>query len=263
MANKKNWLGMAAIALAFGLVLAGCGDDGSGDRDRDGRRGALRYSVEVTKRTSPVTSISASRAAGGAVATVSAAASFDAGDTVELYIEIFEYCLDTAGEALVLIAKGDRDIGNGEWDFSNGPNPNGEMLNNAGWYSAESDLEVKNDFHNGQYSSFQVSITKLKVNGTEYDFPSLEESGRDAVFFGRPTSVWSMYGHSLGQVYPDNFSGITMTDSVSSLKTVLTVEPDILNDGVLADDPYQYIKVEGRTNEPSGGGGNESHREID
>ena len=26
MANKKNWLGMLAIVLAFGMVLAGCSD---------------------------------------------------------------------------------------------------------------------------------------------------------------------------------------------------------------------------------------------
>ena len=258
MANKKNWLGMAAIALAFGLVLAGCGDDGSGDRDRDGRRGALRYSVEVTKRTSPVTSISASRAAGGAVATVSAAASFDAGDTVELYIENFEYCLDTNGVGLILIADGDRGMGGGgDWDYSTGPNPNEEMLSNAGWYSAESDLEVKNDVNNGPYSSFQVRITKLRVNGTEYTFPGIggpDDSGEAGVFFGRPGPVWG--APSEGRTYPNNFSGITMTDSVSSLKTVLTVEPDILSilddetGGFTSDsDPYQYIKVEGRTNE--------------
>jgi hypothetical protein len=48
-----------------------------------------------------------------------------------------------------------------------------------------------------------------------------------------------------------------MTDSVVSLKTVLTVEPDIIGTSNstgydsqgLADDPYKFIKVEGRVNE--------------
>ena len=50
--------------------------------------------------------------------------------------------------------------------------------------------------------------------------------------------------------YPDNFNGINLTESTVSLKTILTVEPDILvDDGEgglkLADDPYKFIKVEG------------------
>ncbi|MDR1894453.1 MAG: hypothetical protein LBQ61_07165 [Spirochaetales bacterium] len=174
--------------------------------------GRLRYSVQVNNQ-----------AAGLTIANT---------DTVELYILNLEYSEDANNRGLILIADGDR-------------THRGRILNNAGWYSVKSDLAVTNDVNNGSYSGFQIRIGQLRVNETEYDFPVDGNQGH-GVMFGYPTNIWG----SSWDIYPDNFSGITMTDSVYSLKTILTVEPEILDgNGNLADDPYQYIKIEGRINE--------------
>jgi hypothetical protein len=192
------------LVLADGLIS--CDNEGT-----DNSVTGLKYSVQVNNQAS--------------------SKSIAAGDTIELYINNFEYNEDANNRALILIADGNRDMGS-----------KGGILDNAGWYSVDSELAVTNDVNNGPYSSFQIRISKLRVNGTEYDFPN--DSG---VFFGHPSAVWM----ALGKVesYPDNFSGINMTDSVYSLKTILTVEPDILDAAGIASDPYQYIKVEGRVNE--------------
>jgi hypothetical protein len=171
----------------------------------------------------------------------SAARAVSAGDTVELHIINFEYCEDANTRALILIANNDRDMGS-----------RGGKLNNADWFSTEADLRVENDVNNGPYSGFYMKIDKLKVNSNEYPFP--ENNG---VFSGHPTSIWTDQYVGGVPTYPDNFSGIRITDDTVSLKTVLTVEPGIIgtqnsegydNQG-LATDPYQYIKVEGLVNE--------------
>jgi len=176
----------------------------------------LRYSVQVNNR-----------AASRAIA---------AEDTVELYIHHLEYEEDANNRALIIIAANDRDQGS-----------KGGKLNNAGWYSVTADLDVTNDVNDGPYSVFLIGISKLKVDGTEYEFPHILEG----VLFGN-SSRWASSGL---QTYPDNFNGITIDSSTVSLKTVLTVEPDIIDcwdqDGNLIQDadPYKFIKVEGRINE--------------
>ena len=161
-------------------------------------------------------------------------------DTVELYIHHFEYQEDANNRALIIIANGDRTQGS-----------KGGILNNAGWYSVTANLDVTNDVNNGPYSSFLVGISKLRVNGNEYNFPPTEMN--DGVIFGKPTPRWNG-GRS---DYPNNFNGITVTSSTFSIKTVLTVEPGIIgtpgstgyNAQGLATDPYSFIKVAGRINE--------------
>ena len=143
---------------------------------------------------------------------------------------------DANNRALFLISHGEADMGT-----------KGGKLNNAGWYSVHADLRVQNDVNSGPYSAFEVWITKLRVNGVEYVFPLPQDTSGIPVF-GNPSSVWTV-GQGRVSVYPDNFSGITITDNTKSLKTVITVEPDILSSGVLAADPYPFIKVEGRVNE--------------
>jgi hypothetical protein len=210
---KKALFVVIFIVIALIITTISC-DTGTGPGFGPGPgtgTGDLKYSVQVNNQLSPARSLMA-------------------GDTVELYIENFEYCEDAENRALILIANGDRSMGS-----------KGGILNNAGWYSVHSELAVENDVNNGPYSSFQIKISKLKVNGTEYDFPGGNK------WFGNPTTIWN--GGQAGE-YPNNFSGITMTDDVVSLKTILTVEPDILDGtGNLASDPYQYIKVEGKINE--------------
>jgi hypothetical protein len=199
----KSKMGLALGGLlVFGFLFGACDmDDGSNN---------LTYSIQVNNQASLARTI---------VST----------DTVELYINNFEYCEDANNRALILVANGDRDMGS-----------KGGILNNAGWYSVNTNLPVTNDINNGPYSSFQIRITKLKVNGTEYNFRG------NTVFFGHPTSIW----HGGVADYPNNFSGILISDSVVSLKTILTVDPDILDaDGNLVSDPYSYITVEGKVNE--------------
>jgi len=204
--KKKNIL-YALAALGFiAALITGCDYFGT----IRGIVGGLGYSVEVNNKL--------------------AARTVGAADTVELYIQNLMYQQDGEHKGLILVANGDHNMGT-----------KGGKLDNAGWYSVNSDLAVTNDVNYGTYSSFFIRISKLRINGTEYDF-----SSSDSAVFGKPSS--SIFG---GQpIYPNNFSGITMTDSVHSLKTILTVDPDILDgSGNLASDPYLYIKVEGRVNE--------------
>jgi hypothetical protein len=104
----------------------------------------------------------------------------------------------------------------------------------------------------------------LKVNSTVYDFPDggdTKGEGRSnywGVILGKPSSVWTNpTDPDVGvfvQKYPDNFDGMTISDSTASLKTVLTVDPAILGtgddyDNGFAKDPYKYIKVKGIVSE--------------
>jgi hypothetical protein len=181
-----------------------------GGCDIDGGKENLRYSIQVNNQAASARTIGTD-------------------DTVELYINNLEYCEDAYNRALILVAQGDRDMGS-----------KGKILNNAGWYSVNANLPVTNDVNNGPYSSFHIKIAKLRINETEYEFP------RAHVFFGHPR--FTQTGDTL--FYPDNFSGITITDSVVSLKTILTVDPNILDtDGKLVANPYAYITVEGKINE--------------
>ena len=53
--------------------------------------------------------------------------------------------------------------------------------------------------------------------------------------------------------YKDKFPGATMTENATGMKTILTVDPDIIgtpgdpgyDSFGLADDPYQYITIQG------------------
>jgi len=207
-------LGFIALVAVIGILFSGCKEDEEKHKN-------LRYSIQVNNQAT--------------------SRSISAGEKVELYIETFQYNEDANPRALILIGNGDVVIG------SKG------ILNNAGWYSVTADLEVQNNANNeGRFSSFMVRITKLKVDNTEYEFP-YDDGPR---IFGNPSSNWWQHEYE-DQLYRENFSGINITDSTVSLKTVLTVEPDIIgtpnsegydNQG-LADDPYTFIKVEGRINE--------------
>ncbi|MCL2601499.1 MAG: hypothetical protein FWD91_01665 [Treponema sp.] len=157
-----------------------------------------------------------------------------ASDAVELYINNFEYLEDANNRALIIVASGDRD------------SPSG-IINNAGWYSLEAELNITNTINNGTYSSFLVYISKIRINGTECNFSSV--MGIGGVIFGKLSSVWGGGGEAQ---YPDNFpSPINITDSTKAIKTILTVAPDITDcwdgDGKLISgaDPYKYITVQG------------------
>ena len=218
---KRTFVLIAAFASA--LALSACDNLGT----INGLIGGLYYSIQVNN----------AQAGGGRMAGAVTPATITTGDTVELYIETFEYLQDKENRALILIANGDRDMGS-------------EIISNAGWYSVKADLKILTTAHYDSYSAFFVRITKLRVNGTPYDIPEVGPTG--VAIFGRPTSRWNnnpipAFGHA---VYPNNFSGLMVTPKVYSIKTVITVDPDIIKpDGQLADDPYQYIKVEARVNE--------------
>jgi hypothetical protein len=190
----------------------------------------IAYSIQVNNQL-----------AGQSNQQLSVARSVAVGDTVELHILNFEYCEDADNRAMILIANGDRDTGSKH-----------TILNNAGWFSTDADIEVKNDVNNGPYSSFYTKIAALKVNNSSsYTFP---ENG---VFFGHPTSIWTNQHDGGLPIYSNNFSGISITDDTVSLKTVLTVDPGIIGEANsvgydsqgLATDPYKYIKVAGLVNE--------------
>ena len=176
----------------------------------------LRYSIQVNNKTT-------SRSLGPS-------------DTVELYIEQFVYREDANPRGLFLIC----------------PEPH---INNAGWYSLTAELHVQNTINNGGYSTVEIGIRKMKINGTEYNFPNY-----DFPFWipgGANFPCVTMGVGSFYSEYEENFSGLFMSDSVVSLKTVLTIDPDIIgtansigyDSNGLSIDPYKFIKVEGRINE--------------
>jgi hypothetical protein len=264
MKTTKKWskallAGMAALLCAFGLVIVGC-DTGNNDNNNDNNNnnggGNVTYSVEVKNQLAPAASLASPLPPPGMARNIAAT------DTVELYINNFEYLEDAQNRALILIADGDR-LGD--------VNRPGEYINNAGWFSFEEELSVINALalrNTGSYSAFQINISKLKVNGTEYNFPS-PPSGRSEECFGNPSAVWQEFGFTNG--YAANFpTGITIDNSTVSLKTILTVEPGIIgtpnsagyDSNGLATDPYQYIKVEGITSSGGGTGGGTSSRTL-
>jgi len=222
MKNALRTFAFIALVAVIGFSMSVC-DDGNNDNN-NGRRD-IRSSIQVNNQA-PSRSIIAE-------------------DTVELYIITMQYHEDANPRALILISSVD----------GGAVLPNGEKIDNAGWYSVTADLGVRNDFNNGSYSSFGIGITKLKINEIEYDI-----QGTIDVIFGNPSEVWTLgpehenWDNKDDWLYPDSFSGITITDATVSLKTVITVEPGILvDDGnggqKLADKPFSFIKVEGRINE--------------
>jgi len=230
MKNLTKFSGLTVLVTVMVLIfsamsLTGCNNGGGGGSAPQNTKN-LKYSIQVNNKAAPQAKNNAARAINDT-------------DTVELFILNFEYLEDAENRGLIMVANGDRDMGSKGKD---------KMLNNAKWYSVTADLDVKNDINNGSYSGFQMRISKLKVNGTEYDFPNsgISNGGKLEVVFGSPSAIW---GESN---YPDNFKkGININDSTVSLKTVLTVDPDIINaenlqaDGKTMKDPYKYITVEG------------------
>ena len=213
MKNRLFLAGMLGMILTFGILAISCKDDEEKN---------LRYSVQVNNR-----------AASRAIA---------AEDTVELWI-----CAIDVWE--------DGGIGKGLWLVSDGlaTGDGGSLINNAGWFSVSAQNFVSyTSPSNVSYSAVEILIDKIRVNGTEYDFPDSgkKHGERQQIFLGKYPN-WG----SPDKVYPGNFSGFTITDSTDSIKIILTVEPDIIDcwdqDGNLIQDadPYKFIKFEGRINE--------------
>jgi hypothetical protein len=224
---KLRWI-IAMLALIF--AFAAC-DNGNG------RRGII-CSVQVNNQAAERSVLTAA-------------------DEVELFISNLEYCEDIthAGGMLtgyILVANGDRNAGEGV------------ILNNAGWYSVNTQWEALTVPFNVPHTIFCIHIEAMRVNGSEFQF---DPDGHD-VFFG--TSSWNQDEHAPGYIYPrynDNFTGVDFTGAPASIKTILTVHPDIMNcwdengdlkspqlppDNYFYDpslDPYEYITVEGRINE--------------
>ncbi|MCL2440927.1 MAG: hypothetical protein FWD14_04240 [Treponema sp.] len=166
-------------------------------------------------------------------------------DIVELYIENFEYLEDAQPRALMVIAKGDRDLGSLN-----------KILNNAGWYSAHADLEIANsrrDTNSGSYSCFFIGATKLRINGTEYDLTLIDDViVMPGALYGKPSPGSRTYAGNWPH-YPDNFNGIMVTGRTREIKTILTIEPEIIgipnttgyDSRGLSTNPFKFIKVEG------------------
>ena len=243
---KKGMLAAGAFAAlcAAAITIADCDHLGTiNDELLD-----LKYSVEVT----------------GSRASLSRAAADDQTDAidpladVELYIEEFEYIWGEQDDndywGLVLIINYDRHIGGFKRDIKK----------NSGWYSVHADLQVLSNIKkNKSYPLIMINFSKMRVNGREYEFrwPKLPEDGfaeasYKAVFGRLPSTLsWSGLRHyHEADFYPDNFSGFTITDGTESLKTIITIDPEILSilddeNGCFTNDPFQYIKVETRLNE--------------
>ena len=219
MKIKTMFAMLAIFAAAF--ALAACDAFGT----IIGTISGLKYSIQVDNQ------------AGGARAVLAS------GDEVELYIRGFAYEEDANNRVLCLVSDGDTDNGS-----------KGGIIDNAGWYSVDADLDVENDVNPGPYSSFTARINYLRVNGVVYRFPTTD------VVYGHPSSI-----HGSHSDYPDNFAGITISEydlrRGARLKTIITIEPEITEGATsyttgpqdfenatfeLRSDAFKYIKVEGR-----------------
>jgi hypothetical protein len=241
MKKKLFVKGISVIALVLVMTIIGCGNGSTNSTNStdnnntdNGHTGIgiivsgsdMTYSISVNNKAASNNKMVA-RAIMGT-------------DTVELFINNFEYNYDTFkrgedyGYNLIIVADGDRTYPGG-------------ILNNADWYSVTADLGIVNGGHElGSYSSFAVHISKLRINGKEYIFP-VQDPLQPEVCFGDPTLDWWKLKFSEEKVYLGNFNGINITASHTSLETVIIVDPDIIDaGGNLVSDPYKYIKVEGR-----------------
>jgi hypothetical protein len=227
----KIKLAFIIAALAAVITIAACDNLGT----INSLVGGIKYSVQVKNSLGS----RASRA-------------LDATDNVELYFVALEYCFTRQGQlkSLFLISDGQRTIDGGSGKHY--------VLNNAGWYNVHTDLEVVNqrkDVHVDYYPIVLLRFSKLRVNGVEYDFPNEGRvlGGGNEVIFGKGTPAYQ------GGVshYPNNFDGMTVTTQTTHITTVITIDPDIIeqpntsvngisydNQG-LSDDPYKHIRIEG------------------
>jgi len=161
------------------------------------------------------------------------------GSNIELYINELYYQHDEPNSGFIFLISDGFGWGDG-----------GKLIENAGWYSLTEDLGYRTTPFNGKHSSLIIQLSGIKVGGVEYmGFPVNKEAllGKQILHMGSP------HNDTIGG-YSDNFDSITITDFTVSLKTIITIEPDILvDDGnggqKLADNPYKFIKVEGRINE--------------
>jgi hypothetical protein len=199
-------------------------------------------------------------------------------DTVKLYLERFAYQHDDVngvnfgGGWILIIANNDM------------TDDEGYYFKNADWYDAsQKEWKARTLPFSGAHSSFDIKVTKMMINETEYNFPAY-----GVLTFGEVPPSLGNPSH-----YKDNFSGIFMPgpgadtlpnpkpnpegpmgldrnghkSTASLLETILTIEPEIVdncfdtNRNPLqsirpgqpgydpAKDPYTYIKVRGVVHE--------------
>ncbi|MCL1912249.1 MAG: hypothetical protein FWG13_08590 [Leptospirales bacterium] len=101
---------------------------------------------------------------------------------------------------------------------------------------------------NGKHSSLIIKLNAIRIDDQEYTFP-LTAGGQ-----GIEALLGELVHHSgtpqyETKLFPDNFNGVIFDDSVESLKTVILIDSGIIVGGKLADDPYRFIRIEGKINE--------------
>ena len=131
-------------------------------------------------------------------------------DEVELYVKTFAYVHQTSPKWMIIVASSE----NGMRDEDE------NLIVNDGWFNAKTTEWLNQASRtSGLYPAIMLDITKLKVNGKEYSFRN-----PGIVLFG------DLNDPNVGQPrsYIDNFKGINMTDSATSLNTILTIYPDII-----------------------------------
>jgi len=149
--KKKYGLCFSVLICLSAMVFTTCDYFGT----IRGVISGVRYSVRVDNQ-------SAGRSARSALSS---------DDIVELYIREYSYLYDHenfgSGDYGVLAMISDGKIyydDNGERKY----------IRNAGWYSVEeTNLNIKTGICNDTCSLFWLNVTKLRVNGKEYEFPSI------------------------------------------------------------------------------------------
>jgi len=182
---------------------------------------SLKYSFQVIKEV---------------VATAPAKAPIADNDEVELYVKTFAYIHETSPKWIIVVASVQNDM----------HDKLGNQIINDGWFNANTSEWINQaDQTQGNYPAIMLKFTKLRVNGTVYTFPGDDYS---TVIFGdvdRP---------EVGEArnYIDRFPGFYMPSKHSGLKTILTVERDIIGEPNtegydaqgLANDPYKFITIQ-------------------
>ncbi|MCL2130130.1 MAG: hypothetical protein FWH35_07245 [Treponema sp.] len=203
--KKKVFFTLLPVLVISGLLIFSCDT-----RDSDG----LICSIQVNNK-----------AAAKAIAD---------GDEVELYIKAFSYIHETSPKWIIIVASAENSM----------TDMNGNQIINDGWFSVDTTEWInQSDHESGLYSAIGLEITKLKVNGKEYSIT------KENVLFG-DTKRKDVEGP---RNYIDKFPGATMTDNATGLRTILTVDPNIIgmpdapgyDSSGLADDPYEYITIQG------------------
>ena len=118
---------------------------------------------------------------------------------------------------------------------------------NDGWHGVDKPFPISTSAY-GAYYVIDIIIHRMRIGGEEYPFPV------GGVYFGKNIHNISFLEdpNIFSTGYPDRFGGIDFNRSVGHVRTVIRVDPEIMdcwNENrqlVQGKNPYDYIYIEGQ-----------------